>query len=425
MLYPIVRPLATLAFRVFFRKIYITNAESLPKGKPTLLIANHPTTFTEPCILACFLDRPLYFLVRGDFFAHPIFSALLRDLHMIPIFRMKDGGYKGLRNNFTTFDACYEWLKENKTVMIMGEGSAYYEKRLRPLRKGPARIAMRTLERDPEMELYIVPVGVNYTDSNRFGSEAMIRFDEPFLASEIFGLEQMTKGKSVNRFTQRIREKLMNNIVIIDREEDEWLTERLLEVQRNEFEFRTKNKVEKEDDLLELEQRVANWINNMVETDRSVLKTRLKEYFRALSQHGITDQDLSKSVVKPSPLGMIIGFLPFAAGYLLNFLPLKGMHYIVHNKVIFNEFFGSVRIASSLGFFLIYYLLLMLFFFVGAGFKGLLIFSLFPLLGYFALRYWSLWEHWKARQNFRRMPTDVLLELKEERAALLAKIRGA
>ena len=414
-----------MAFRVFFRKIYIANADSLPKGKPTLLIANHPTTFTEPCILACFLDRPLFFLVRGDFFAKRLFSALLRDLHMIPIYRMKDGGYRGLRNNFTTFDACYEWLKADRTVMIMGEGSAIYEKRLRPLRKGPARIAMRTMENDPGMELYIVPVGVNYTDSNRFGSVAMIRFDEPFLAREFFGPDRGPKGKAVNAFTRHIREKLANNIVIIEREEDEWLTERLLEMQRNEFAFRSRAKVETDDALLRQERRIAGWINGMDGKERALLKERLKNYFLRLNQFGLIDRTLSSSAPSASFLGVVLGHLPYLAGYWLNALPFQGMRYIVNNKVIFNEFFGSVRIAASIGFFLVYYLLLLPVLLLTMGWSGWVGLAGLPVLGYFALRYHQYRENYRQQKLLRKAEPRAAKQLGSERKQLLGLIAGA
>ena len=73
-LYPIVRPLAALAIKTFFRKIHLSNMDRVPSDRPVILAANHPTAFMEPCILACYMDRPLHFLVRGDFFSKtPVF----------------------------------------------------------------------------------------------------------------------------------------------------------------------------------------------------------------------------------------------------------------------------------------------------------------------------------------------------------------
>ncbi|MBK6903255.1 MAG: hypothetical protein IPH04_10715 [Saprospirales bacterium] len=71
MLYPITRPLAKIALSVFFRKLYLSGLENIDWEKPVILAANHPTAFIEPCILACWLPKPLHFMVRGDFFSNP------------------------------------------------------------------------------------------------------------------------------------------------------------------------------------------------------------------------------------------------------------------------------------------------------------------------------------------------------------------
>ena len=73
MIYSFVRPIAAYALKIFFRKIYFTNRDRIPKGKPLILAINHPTAFIEPCILACFLPIKLHFLVRGDLFKKPLF----------------------------------------------------------------------------------------------------------------------------------------------------------------------------------------------------------------------------------------------------------------------------------------------------------------------------------------------------------------
>jgi len=79
--YRIVRPLARIALKTYFSKIYLNGLD--------------PSAFLEPCILATTLPRPLHFMVRGDLFQKPIYSAMLMSLHMIPMFRLKDIGYKG------------------------------------------------------------------------------------------------------------------------------------------------------------------------------------------------------------------------------------------------------------------------------------------------------------------------------------------
>jgi len=152
MLYFFVRPIARIGLSVFYRHIYFSHPERIPKDKPVILACNHPTAFIEPCLLACFLDRSLYFLVRGNLFKKPIYDLLLRSLHMLPIFRLKDGGYGKLKSNYQTFQAVFQALEQNRTVMILAEGSTKQCKRLRPLQKGAARLALGALEASEHIE---------------------------------------------------------------------------------------------------------------------------------------------------------------------------------------------------------------------------------------------------------------------------------
>ena len=85
--YRFVRPLARIALKTYFSKIYLNGLEKIPADKPIILAANHPSAFLEPCILATTLPRPLHFMVRGDLFQKPLYRALLMSLHMIPMYR--------------------------------------------------------------------------------------------------------------------------------------------------------------------------------------------------------------------------------------------------------------------------------------------------------------------------------------------------
>ncbi|MEY4108182.1 MAG: hypothetical protein RL181_2524, partial [Bacteroidota bacterium] len=180
MLYYIVRPIARLALLIYYRKIYLSHLERIPRGKPVILASNHPTAFMEPCLMAVFMRQPLSYLVRGDFFQKPIYNFLLRALKMIPIYRIIDLGYQGLKNNFATFAACYEALSRNQTIMIFPEGMTLHEKRLRPIQKGIGRIVAGAYQQYPDMqEIFVVPVGVNFTYAEQPRGEAMIDIGEP------------------------------------------------------------------------------------------------------------------------------------------------------------------------------------------------------------------------------------------------------
>ena len=86
MLYAAVRPLATIGLKYYFRRIDLANADRIPENAAVIIAANHPTTFIEPCILACFLETPLHFMARGDFFKNSIAAKLLEVYTSSPFF---------------------------------------------------------------------------------------------------------------------------------------------------------------------------------------------------------------------------------------------------------------------------------------------------------------------------------------------------
>ncbi|NRA52473.1 MAG: 1-acyl-sn-glycerol-3-phosphate acyltransferase, partial [Phaeodactylibacter sp.] len=229
MLYSFVRPIARLGLKAFYRKIYVSNADRMPKDKPVFLASNHPTAFIEPCLMACFLGRPLFFLVRGNLFQKKIYDQLLRSLNMLPIYRRKDGGYSKVKNNYETFQSVFKALHENRTVMILIEGSTIQVKRLRPLKKGTARMAFGAIEAYDLEDVYIVPGGVNFTYAERPRSEVMIEIGEPVRAKDYLESYLENPNKAIMDLTNAVRPALEDCLVTIDNPENEAMVEGLLQ----------------------------------------------------------------------------------------------------------------------------------------------------------------------------------------------------
>lgn len=214
MFYLLVRPVARYVLRYYFRNIDLTGLDKIPPNAAVILAANHPTAFIEPCILACFQPRTLWFLARGNLFKNGLFKALLNAVNILPVFRLEDGGYGKLKNNFETFDACYQALSRRRAIMILAEGRCIHEKALRPLRKGTARIALGALDRDPSLEeVYIVPIGANFTNGERVRSQVMVRCGDPILASSFLEEYRQGEAAAIKNLTKELRAQLSPLIV--------------------------------------------------------------------------------------------------------------------------------------------------------------------------------------------------------------------
>lgn len=425
MLYRITKPLATVTLSVFFQKVYISNRARIPKNKPVILAANHPTAFIEPCVLACWLDQPLHFLVRGDIFKKPFYSKILNALNMVPVFRLKDGGYGKLRNNFESFDKVQAALQENKTLMILAEGRTIHEKRLRSLRKGTARLAFGTLEAlNGKEEVYVVPVGVNYTYADRFRSEVMIDFGEPIRSSDYLERYRENPNQTMVQFTDDLREQLEKRVIIIESEEDELVAEQLLVLARHQLPDRnllpvTRTKI----DRLMLEKRVTQSINSMPEAKKTTFKARSQAFYDQLRQLGLeADSLLHRAVYRPfNSLLLVLGFLPFALGYALNYLPFGLASYVSKQRVRHIEFKASVEMVVGLVSYLLYALigLIPLLFSTHYNFWMWLC---VPVLGYWALFYRDLRKRWMLGRKAASLSKTELNALRKERDELLESL---
>ena len=422
MAYKLVRPVASIALAAFFRKIYLSNTDRIDWQKPVILASNHPTAFTEPCILACFLEQPLHFLVRGDFFKKPIYAFLMRQVHLIPIFRMKDGGYKNLKQNFQTFDYCYAALNENKNIMILAEGSTVYEKRLRPLQKGTARIVFGALEQYPDMDLQIVPVGVNFNFSNRFRSDVMIEIGEPILARDFVPEYRENQARAIAALTGEIASRMKDGIIHLEELEDDELAEKIWLLHRSGRPLKYFPVIDPDERPFRAEKKLADWINGQRADQKMQLDKELDVYLADLKENGVNDRDLihSKASVLRT-LVLFVGAIPALFGRMANWLPYKLARTIVDRKVKYFEFYGSVFIGSCIGGYTIYYIVLLIIGTALLGWTGFVGVVAMALSGLWYIRYYDLWQEQLSFTRRRKLSPDKASALLQKRAALVRK----
>lgn len=121
---------------------------------------------------------------------------------MLPVYRISEGK-ENLKNNYDTFRDVRHLLEENKMVLIFSEGLCINEWRLRPLKKGTARIAFDAWEH--HLPAQVIPVGINYSGFRRFGKNIHINF------GSIIGRSDFTDthiGHDVLKFNDMLRRSL-------------------------------------------------------------------------------------------------------------------------------------------------------------------------------------------------------------------------
>lgn len=128
-----------IAVYFFCCDISVKNKYLLKTKGPLLIIANHPNSFLDAIIIGTQYDRKVYFLARGDVFKKKFHRFLLRCLHLIPIYRLKEGK-ENLHLNEYAFNESIQLLSKGEAVLIFIEGICVNSNQLQPFKKGATRI---------------------------------------------------------------------------------------------------------------------------------------------------------------------------------------------------------------------------------------------------------------------------------------------
>jgi 1-acyl-sn-glycerol-3-phosphate acyltransferase len=165
-----------------FKKVSVYGIENIPKKGAVIFIGNHQNALIDAIVVPTTNSRNIHFLKRASAFKLSFVSKILRSLNMIPVFRIRDG-VRTMEKNFEVFEQCIEILRHEKAIQIFAEGEHHLERRIQPLKKGYARIILGTLQKYPDLPIYIVPIGINYDSHLNFPSSVSVYYGKPILAN--------------------------------------------------------------------------------------------------------------------------------------------------------------------------------------------------------------------------------------------------
>jgi 1-acyl-sn-glycerol-3-phosphate acyltransferase len=156
-------------------------------GMPIILAANHPNSFFDALIIAAHYPREIHFLARGDAFNKPFAAWVLRKLNLIPIYRLSEGK-ENLGNNEVSFAECVKVFSKGGVVLIFSEGLSVHEWKIRPLKKGTARLAYLAWQQHNINDLLVQPVSLSYHSYHAVPKNVIVDFGTA-LHAENFKLE--------------------------------------------------------------------------------------------------------------------------------------------------------------------------------------------------------------------------------------------
>ncbi|HQQ94006.1 MAG TPA: 1-acyl-sn-glycerol-3-phosphate acyltransferase [Bacteroidia bacterium] len=432
MIYRLLAYWISFVFPTFYKRIQIRNKHWLMGREPAIIAINHPNAFTDPVGL-CFIMYPerFWFLARGDVFKPGLISRLLDSIGIIPIYRMTESGKAGLMKNDATYQKVNHHLGRREKVIVFAEGICVMERRLRPLKKGVARMVFGAYESIPNREeLLVIPVGVNYSQPDKFRSTLFYNVGEPIRVKDFLKDRNDSPAKIQNAFLQHLEPRLKELITHITEEKNDLLVLQAEELFKADI---LHSRGKKDRDLWEDYQvlkEITEKINSASEFHPEQLeafRVCSEAYFNSLKKHRLRDWLIKPSTQYKVKYPMFIlrvlllglGLPLFAAGFLFNAIPDRTTFFLTKKVVRTIEFYSSFVIAFAMPVFLFYYIILYALLYTALHMPWL---SLVLLIGAMFCGWFSLYfisEFRKASSTWRLLRNHSLFRtLKQQRQEL-------
>lgn len=422
----------------YYDDIEIKGLENLPTDKPVIFIANHQCTFMDPISIAVMTPNRFQpaFLTRADVFNNPIIHFLLNKMKMMPIYRQRDGA-DFIQKNEAIFQNCKDLLAAQKYFIIFVEGSHSDKRKLRPVKKGFARMGFDAeQDYDFSLDAQVVPVGLNYSHFEKFKSDFFINIGKPMQMADYYDLYKEHKNKALNKIKNDAFKELEQYILHIPNLERYDTFENIRHITSPHIAHALNLNPQTLSDKFKADKHLLNELNAIDAHDPTALD-ELENKVQDFSQ------DLEKLDFRPnlfeqeakSSTSLIIQFIGL---FLLLPLHLYGVlfNYIGYKipEILANKMFGdymyrsSVKMAIGMFFFPPYYLILCgIFYLIFRNIWWTLLFLVSIILaGKFAAWYWrkyrKLKAHWRY-QNFVQKESQQWKKLKEQYQEIVDKVK--
>lgn len=210
MLYALLRSIAGIALRWFYRRIDVVGLERLPRNAPLLLVCNHPNALVDAMLVAWAVPRRVVLTAKATLFRHRALAALLNWVGVVPLVRRSDienalpQGAQDPQRNARAFGALRAVLRRRGAVVIFPEGISHDYPSLAPLKTGAARVALEARDDAQVGDLHIVPIGLTFERKDAPRSRVLVQIGEP-IALDHWRADGET---AVSRLTEEIESRL-------------------------------------------------------------------------------------------------------------------------------------------------------------------------------------------------------------------------
>lgn len=192
-LYKVVKFTLKAALYATHKKVCVFGLEHIPKNKPVLFLPNHQSALIDVLLIATDGSRKPYFLTRADVFGNPLLNFVFKFFRMIPIYRIRDGR-KSLSKNESVFLNCATLLGKGEAIVMFPEANHSLKRRVRPLSKGFTRVLFKAKEMYSDVDICIIPVGLNYQDATKFSTSVAVYYGAPIMLNDYYNKVELAKS---------------------------------------------------------------------------------------------------------------------------------------------------------------------------------------------------------------------------------------
>jgi len=363
MLRHLLYPIVFFALWVFFRKIDVRGRDQTPRGRPVIFVANHPNVMLDSLILAlCIPGRYPRFLGKSTLFKRALYAFFLRRLGVIPVARTQDPDSRMAGNQNMLRAACQSLL-DGHSLVLFPEGLSHAAIKVRDLKPGGARIALRTEdEADGCSGVCIVPVGLTYSDPGVFRSHVDVHFGEPIEVSTFLPTYRANHREGAGQLTELMHERLRALTWHIEDPDLETGIRDLAAIYTEQIARELPDSAELSSHL-RAGQELIQGVAHFAETDPGLvqsLASRLRAHHRKLRRLKLEPYSLAPDAGRPGVGHALLALIlaPVALyGFLNNAVPYLLPRLFVRPYSQTPQMIGTIKLSVGAVVFPVYYLL--------------------------------------------------------------------
>jgi 1-acyl-sn-glycerol-3-phosphate acyltransferase len=343
-------PLTRIWAFFYFRSQARVNRHNLRQKEAMLIACNHQNAFLDGFVIAPDFDDQIRILTRADVFKHPIGGRFLRSHGLIPIYRERDGR-DALEKNTEVFAETTAILSEAGKVLIFPEANCIVEKRMRPIRKGTARMAWTAAQNlPPDRRMWLLPTGITYSSHTGLRPLLHISYGKPIDVTALLRTDE-TNARALVQITRTLENEIRKQTIDYPVGFDAATFDFLLEIVSQDLCGIPDWSVSRNKEIYNTQQRLLAGLRNLSTTDLETVTSEAGALKHALQELKLPTEALCEhpSVRAKFRFAALLLTSPLALAGLITIKPIYSLaQWVVDKTVKETQFIASVRFAIGM-----------------------------------------------------------------------------